>query len=229
MSADASSRAPPPDGRAVARGGSVASASSIADVVTDEQLMAAYKAGDAQAFRKIVERHNGPLYRFCLRSLRSPEIAADATQEIFLRMVKNATHWGQKAKVTTWMYTIARNFCIDESRKARFRKTDSLNESVSAAGNESVGEEKLDRVASDQPSSDRLVHATRTRKAIDNALATLPEEQRDVFLLREVSGLSFKEIADSTGVGENTVKSRMRYALIGLKKALEAAGFDDTG
>ena len=79
------------------------------------------------------------------------------------------------------------------------------------------------------PQSDSVAHGTRLRKAIDKALETLPEEQREVFLLREVSGLAFKDIADATGVGENTVKSRMRYALAGLKKALQTAGFHDTG
>jgi RNA polymerase sigma-70 factor, ECF subfamily len=188
--------------------------------------MAAYKAGEPAAFRVLVERHHGPVYRFCLRALRSPEAAADAAQEVFLRVVRNCAGWEPKAKFTTWVYTIARNHCIDEARKGRFRKTESLNETVGADGQ---GEEKIERVASPVPQSDQIAHGTRLRKAIDAALATLPEEQREVFLLREVSGLAFKEIAEATGVGENTVKSRMRYALAGLKKILGAQGFDDTG
>jgi RNA polymerase sigma-70 factor (ECF subfamily) len=196
------------------------------DARTDEELLAAYKGGDAGAFRALVERHQGPVYRFCLRALRSPEAAADAAQEVFLRVVKNAPTWEQKAKFTTWVYTIARNHCIDEARKGRFRRTESLNESVSKDGE---GEERIERVESTAPASDRAVHGTRLRKAIDDALATLPEEQREVFLLREVSGLQFKDIADATGVGENTVKSRMRYALTALKKVLAQKGFDDTG
>lgn len=188
--------------------------------------MAAYQAGDPQAFRKLVERHHAPVYRFCLRALRSPEAASDAAQEVFLRVVRNAAGWEPKAKFTTWVYTIARNHCIDEARKGRFRKTESLNETVGADGE---GEEKIERVVSPVPQGDKLAHGTRVRKAIDAALATLPEEQREVFLMREVSGLAFKDIADLVGVGENTVKSRMRYALAGLKKALSAQGFDDTG
>src|SRR5207248_9205219 len=94
---------------------------------------------------------------------------------------------------------------------------------------EGDGEQKIERVASPLPQSDSIAHGTRLRKAIDKALLTLPEEQREVFLLREVSGLAFKEIADATGVGENTVKSRMRYALAGLKRVLAGQGFADTG
>lgn len=196
------------------------------DTRTDEELMTAYRAGDPAAYRVLVERHHGPVYRFCLRSLRSPEAAADAAQEVFLRVVKNAMSWEPRAKFTTWVYTIARNHCIDEARKGRFRKTESLNEKV---GRDGEGEERVERVASDTPQADRLAHGTRLRRAIDDALAELPEEQREVFLMREISGLQFKEIADATGVGENTVKSRMRYALTALKKALSQKGFDDTG
>lgn len=221
MSADAATKPAPAATRAVAGGGARA-----ADQRTDEELMTAYRGGDPAAYRVLVERHHGPVYRFCLRSLRNPEAAADAVQEVFLRVVKNATSWEPRAKFTTWVYTIARNHCIDEARKGRFRKTESLHETV---GKDGEGEERIERVVADAPGADRVAHGARLRKAIDAALAELPEEQREVFLLREVSGLQFKDIADATGVGENTVKSRMRYALSALKKTLQQRGFDDTG
>ena len=190
---------------------------------TDEELLLSYQRGDPAAFRVLVERHHAPIYRFCLRALRSPEAAADAAQEVFLRVVKNIATWEPKAKFTTWVYTIARNHCIDEARKGRFRHTESLNETV---GKDDSSTERIDRVAAETPSQDRVLHGQRLRVAIDDALSTLPDEQRQVFLLREVSGLAFKDIADAVGVGENTVKSRMRYALASLKKSLEAKGFD---
>lgn len=194
----------------------------VKDDRSDEDLMAAYKAGEVSAYRVLVERHHAPVYRFCLRALRSPEAAADAAQEVFLRVVKNAGSWERKAKFTTWLYTLARNWCIDEARKARFRRTDSLNETISKDGD---GEERLDRVASEVPQQDRLADNVKLRKVLDTAIAELPDEQRDVFLLREQGGLQFKDIAELTGVGENTVKSRMRYALVALQKKLQAAGF----
>ena len=195
------------------------------DERSDEDLMAAYQAGEVVAYRVLVERHHAPVYRVCLRSLRSPEAAADAAQEIFLKVVKNAPGWERKAKFTTWLYTMARNWCIDESRKARFRKTESLNEGLGKAGDSDSGEQRLDRVVSELPQQDRVVDNRRLRKVIDDAVADLPEEQREVFLLREMSGLPFKDIAEATGTGENTVKSRMRYALVSLQKRLQAAGF----
>ena len=195
------------------------------DERNDEDLMAAYKGGEVAAYRVLVERHHAPVYRFCLRSLRSPEAAADAAQEIFLKVVRNAPTWERKAKFTTWLYTMARNWCIDESRKARFRKTESLNESLSKGSEGDSGEQRLDRVVSELPQQDRVVDNVRLRKVIDDAVKDLPEEQREVFLLREMSGLPFKDIAELTGTGENTVKSRMRYALLALQKRLQAAGF----
>lgn len=190
---------------------------------SDEELIAAYKNGRVEAFKTLVQRHEKPVYRFCLRSLGSPEAAADATQEVFLRVVRNAPRWEQKAKFTTWLYTIARNYCIDEARKGRFRKTESLNEP--ARRDDDGGEEKQDRVAAQTPASDAITDGRRVRAVIDDALATLPEEQREVFCMREYSGLAFKDIADAVGANENTVKSRMRYALTALRKALESAGF----
>jgi RNA polymerase sigma-70 factor (ECF subfamily) len=185
--------------------------------------MLAYKGGQVAAYRVLVERHHAPLYRFFLRALKSPEAAADAAQEIFLRVVKNAPSWEQKAKFTTWLYTMARNFCIDEARKAKFRKTESLNDKVDRDGD--GGDERIDRVASEVPQQDRLVDNGKLRRVLDDAIAALPDEQREVFLLREQGGLQFKDIADLTGVGENTVKSRMRYALGALQKRLADAGF----
>lgn len=190
---------------------------------SDEELITDYKNGKVDAFRVLVERHEKPVYRFCLRSLQSPEAAADATQEVFLRVVRNASKWEQKAKFTTWLYTIARNFCIDEARKGRFRKTESLNEPASRDGES--GEEKQDRVQATTPGSDSVTDHKRIRATLDEALAEMPEEQREVFCMREYGGLAFKDIAEAVGANENTVKSRMRYALGTLRKALESAGF----
>lgn len=190
----------------------------------DETLFAAYQAGQVAAFRILVERHHGPVYRFCLRSMGHAEAAQDATQEIFLRMVKNAASWQPKAKFTTWMYTIARNYCIDESRKAHHRQSESLNAPRFAAG-AGRGEERQDSVPTSLPSPEQNTDGARLRHVLNEAIEKLPDDQKAVFCLREQAGLPFKEIAELMGTGENTIKSRMRYALGALRKSLEAAGF----
>lgn len=192
--------------------------------VSDEALLEAYRSGQTSAFRTLVERHERPVYRFCLRALGDPEAAADATQEVFLRVIKHAPSWERKAKFTTWLYTIARNYCIDEARKGRFRKTESLNAPL-CPGDGEEGGERIDRVEDKAPLSDRLADGKRIREVVDRVLAELPPEQREVFCLREYAGLAFQDIADAVGAGENTVKSRMRYALLALRKGLLAAGF----
>ena len=138
--------------------------------------MAAYREGEAAAFQELVKRHERPLYRFCMRSLGNPDAAADATQEVFLRVVKNAARWEERAKFTTWMYTIARNFCIDEVRKRNFRKTDSLNEMVGR--DDDGGTEKIDQVTEQGPSSDRLTDSVRIRHVVDAALAERAPDAR---------------------------------------------------
>ena len=191
---------------------------------SDELLFSAYQKGQVAAFRVLVERHQGPVYRFCLRSMGNPEAAQDATQEIFLRVVKNAASWQPKAKFTTWMYTIARNFCIDESRKGQHRKSESLN-APRFGGGEGRSEERQDAIASALPSPEQNADGSRLRSVLDDAIAELPDDQKAVFCLREHAGLPFKEIATLMGTGENTIKSRMRYALGSLRKALEKSGF----
>ena len=193
---------PSPAGGALAPSSSSSSSSSPpassrgsgGDGRTDEQLFAAYKAGDAAAFRKLVERHHAPVYRFCLRALRSPEAAADAAQEVFLRVVKNCASWEPKAKFTTWLYTVARNHCIDEARKGKFRKTESLNE---AGGKDGEGADKIENVPSTTPQQDSIANDRRLRTAIDAELSPLPDEQREVFLMREVSEIGSASCRES--------------------------------
>lgn len=187
--------------------------------------MLAFKSGDARAFSTLVQRHRGPVYNFILRFVGHRQRAEDVLQETWLKVVRNSSEWQPKAKFTTWVYTIARNLCVDSARKESFRKTDSLDAPAShdASDGRSVGDLVADENAS---TPDRAAHNVRIRPMIEKALESLPTEQREVFLLREYQGIGFKEIAEVTGVNENTVKSRMRYALEGLRKRLAELGVD---
>ncbi len=184
--------------------------------------MQRYQKGDAHAFAVLLQRHRRGIFHFALRFLGNPEAAEDALQEIFLRVVKNAPRYEQRAKFTTWLYTIGRNYCIDASRKARYRRTSSLSDPV---GGEDSNRTREEMVEGTLPEPDRDVHNRRLGQAIASAVAALGDEQREVFLLREHAGLPFKEIGDITGVSENTVKSRMRYALEKLREQLREQGF----
>lgn len=187
--------------------------------------MLAFKSGDARAFATLVQRHRGPVYNFILRYVGHRQRAEDLLQETWLKVVRSSSEWEPKARFTTWVYTIARNLCVDSARKETFRKTDSLD--APASSDESDGRSMGDLVADDGTQApDRAAHNTRLRPLIEHTLQALPAEQREVFLLREYQGIGFKEIAEVTGVNENTVKSRMRYALEGLRKRLGELGVD---
>jgi RNA polymerase sigma-70 factor (ECF subfamily) len=181
---------------------------------SDEALMERFRDGEARAFEEILRRHGTPLYNFVLRYTKNTAVAEDIVQDVFARVVRNASGWEQRSKLSTWLYTIARNACIDAARRASHRNHPSLDQPMGA---DPEGRALGETVATDNPGGDRGAMDTEFRGALDKALAALPDEQREVFLMREVHHLPFKEIADITQVPVNTVKSRMRYALEGLR------------
>lgn len=185
--------------------------------------MLAFKAGDARAFATLVQRHRGPVFNFILRFVQQRQRAEDVLQETWLKVVRSSSEYEPKARFTTWVFTIARNLCVDSARKESYRHADSLD----APTGDDEGRALGDAVSDDgRTAPDRSAYNAGVRPVLEQAIAELPEEQREVFLLREYQGIGFKEIAQVTGVNENTVKSRMRYALEGLRKRLAVAGVD---
>lgn len=189
----------------------------------DEELLARFNDGDAAAFEVLLERYRRPVYNFILRSVRQRDRAEELLQEVFLRVVQRSTDFKGQSKLSTWMYTIARNLCIDHSRKMQFRRHRSLD--APTRGKEEDGPSLMSRVEGKELGADREAISHELRERIAYAVDELPEEQREVFLMRQVSHLPFQEIADIVGVPVNTVKSRMRYALERLQEAL--AEFED--
>lgn len=189
---------------------------------SDETLMLRYQQGDRAAFAQLVRRHQTALFNFALRQVRVQQVAEDVVQEAFVRVVSNAADFKHEARFTTWVYTITRNLCIDHLRKRALRKHPSLDES---RGEEGDGPTLGEQTADPRASVEREATGTELKERIARAVDTLPDEQREVFLMREIANLPFKEIAEITGVPENTVKSRMRYALERLQEAL--AEFED--
>lgn len=183
--------------------------------------MLAFRGGDARAFETLVRRHRGAVYNFLFRLCGQRQRAEDLLQETWLKVVRSAPTYETKAKFTTWVFTIARNHWVDAMRKDHYRKADSLDAPV---GDESDARPLVEQVEGSEAAPDRSAFNRALQPSIERALAALPPEQREVFLLREYHGVAFREIADVTGVPENTVKSRMRYALEGLRRSLTALG-----
>lgn len=188
--------------------------------VTDEALMTRYQRGDLTAFGTLVDRHKTPIFNFVLRQIRVPPQAEDLVQEVFLRIIESASSFKHEAKFTTWAYTIARNLCIDHMRKQSYRRHASLDQRESSEAGEgpALGEQVAD--LHPRASTERTAISSEIQVKVVAAVEALPGEQREVFLLRHVANLPFQEIAQITGTPENTVKSRMRYALERLQEAL---------
>jgi len=185
---------------------------------TDEELLAEFQQGDAGAFERLLRRHRSPLYTFFVRMLGDRARAEDLAQDTFLRIVRGAAAWEHRARFQTWLYTIARNLCVDAVRRDRFRRVESLDAEDGEEG------PPIDAVPSGSAGPDRQAESARLRPLLQRALLALPADQREVFVLREQAGLPFKEIAELVGANENTIKSRMRYALVALRKALADQG-----
>src|SRR5450631_734416 len=225
--ATAVTRRPRPDGGALAagaRGGE--DAVSVDGDSSDEQLLAAYRGGDVRAFEILLARYEKPIWSFLRRFVRDAEAAEDLLQEVFLRVVRDAQEsgpaWKGEAKFSTWLYTIARNLCIDRARRTAVRGSASIDGST---GTDEENTATLhERIAAPGPSTDAVVAGREAARRIDRAVAELPDDQREVFLMREVMELPFAEIASVVGVSEPTVKSRMRYALEKLRAALADLG-----
>lgn len=190
--------------------------------------MAAYQKGDVDAFSTLVARHEKPLWNFLRRFVQDPAVAEDLLQEVFLRVVRGAAEWQPSAKFSTWVYTIARNLCTDHARRMTFRKASSLDGPAHAASDgEGSGPRLVDGVAGADRGGERAAMNREVAARLEEAIAALPVDQREVFLMREVMDMPFAEIAAAVGASEPTVKSRMRYALERLRRALDE--FRDSG
>jgi RNA polymerase sigma-70 factor, ECF subfamily len=194
--------------------------------MSDDELLDRFAAGEAAAFGVLLNRYQRPVFNFIARNVRDGEAAADLLQEVFARVIQSAAEFRRSSKFSTWLYAIARNLCIDHLRRMSHRRHASLD---AAAGNGIADSASstpfVERIALEQPDVDRSAAAGRLRNRITQAVENLPDEQREVFLMRQVQQMPFSDIAIVVGVSENTVKSRMRYALERLQEAL--AEFED--
>jgi RNA polymerase sigma-70 factor (ECF subfamily) len=185
----------------------------------DAALMLAYAAGDAVAFNALYERHERPVFRFLRRSLgaEGESFADELHQEVWLAVVRNAANYVPRARFTTWLYGIARSKLIDHWRARRPGL--SLDEPAANDTDETL----LDLLAADSAAQPEAQALTRAQgAAFLRAVEQLPAVQREVFLLHAEGELTLAEIGTLTGVGMETAKSRLRYALTKLRATLAA-------
>ena len=172
---------------------------------TDEELMLAYAAGDIAAFETLYARHRGPLYRFIARGISPRATAEECFQDTWSRVVAARERYRPDARFSTWLYQIAQRLMIDQYRRARPQV--SMDDDDSPL--------HLPGEASEQP--EHRLTAFEEQRRLQQALAQLPDEQRIVLQLRLEQELSLEAIGEITGVGRETVKSRLRYAMDKLR------------
>jgi RNA polymerase sigma-70 factor, ECF subfamily len=183
------------------------------DSADDAELMLRYARGDMRAFETLYSRHRGALYRYLARHTRDRDVANDLFQEVWSKVIASRSRYEPRAKFQTFLFRIAHNCFIDHCRRA-------ANHAQPAATGDELWHETLPAPESEMP--DRHAERSEMVARYRVALLALPAEQRDVFLLYEETGLSLEEIATITGVGVETAKSRLRYALGKLRHALAA-------
>ena len=180
---------------------------------SDEDLMLAYAAGDAAAFDTLYARHKGGVYRYLLRQCRDAGIAEQLFQDVWMNLIRVRTTYQPSAKFTTWLYTLAHNRLIDHHRasgRVTLVSTDDENHADVVAALAASHRSEPESRAVNRELGERL----------KDAVAALPAAQRDAFLLQQEGGLTLEEIAVLTGVGAETVKSRLRYATNKLRAEL---------
>lgn len=183
----------------------------------DGELMVRYARGDLRAFGTLYARHRAPLYRYVARLVRDREAANDLFQDVWNRIIAHRDRYEPRAQFSTYLYRVAHNCCIDHLRRAAARPSP-----IADAPDRQDEDPMLALSAPDEESPEKRLECAELLARYRAALGSLPLEQRDAFLLAEQSGLSLEEIALVMGVGRETAKSRLRYAIAKLRKALAA-------
>lgn len=168
----------------------------------DTQLIRAYCEGDTRAFNMLVERWQHRIHRVAYRYFDSHDEAMEITQKTFIRVYKNLRTLDDRSRFPAWIYRIANNLCLDESKRAGRRRSSPIEQAAPRAA---------------AKTADGTLEQKECEALLQQALQQLPPEQRLVVIMKEYEGLKFREIAEVLDLPESTVKSRMYYGLRALR------------
>jgi RNA polymerase sigma-70 factor (ECF subfamily) len=186
--------------------------------VPERALLTRLRHRDAAAFETLVKTHQDRVYDFCVRMMSDREEAFDLTQEIFVSIHAHISDFREDARLSTWIFRIARNHCLNRLKYLRRRgrgRSDEYGEVQEQAINDAAG-------APQKP--DDALEASRLKALVRRAIDELDEDQRVLVVLRDIEGLSYEEIMEVTELAEGTVKSRLHRArekLAGILERLE--------
>ena len=183
-------------------------------MLSDQALLEMYQQGNREAISQLLERHSRRLRDYMRMLVKNNDVADDLLQEVLIKVVKviDEGRYTDKGRFLPWLLRIAHNRVLDYFRANKQAKT--VNES--SAGYDFLGSKNLA-----EPSIEDNLISEQLAEEVRSLVEMLPEEQRDVVRMRYYEGLSFKEIAEQTGVGINTALGRMRYALINMRQMIK--------
>ena len=181
---------------------------------SDYELVQAYLSGNEAAVEAIISRYKRKVYTFIYYRIRNKEIVADLFQETFIKVFKSIKEnkYAEDGKFGAWLMRIAHNLVIDYIRKENRLKTVAVD---------SYEYDVLNNRKLTEKNSEHSIIKDEIEHDVRRLLDYLPENQREVIIMRHFLGMSFKEIAEETNVSINTALGRMRYALINLKRLIE--------
>ncbi len=184
--------------------------------LTDNELIQLFQEGNTRAFDALIDRHQERIYNAILFMVKDSYLAEDLIQDIFIKIINNLklNKYNDEGKFLPWALRIAHNFCVDHFRKVK--RTPTIKTSDDQDLFEIIKH-------SDHPADYKMTR-TQTHRNIQELVDLLPEEQREIIVLRHYANLSFKEIAQMTNCSINTALGRMRYGLINLRKMMNERG-----
>ena len=184
------------------------------EVLSDQALLELYAQGNREAVSQLLERHTRRVCDYVRMMVKDNDVADDLTQEVLIKVVKvlDEGRYTDKGRFLPWVLRIAHNRVLDYFRAQKQVKT--VNES-------SAGFDLLDSKNFAEPSIEDTLISEQQAEEVRSLIEKLPEEQREVVRMRYYEGLSFKEIAEHTGVSINTALGRMRYALINMRQMIK--------
>ncbi len=186
----------------------------------DIELLKLYESGVRKAFEVLFRRYKKPLYRFIMKFLRDEEASRDAVQDVFIKVLKDPSRFEARSRFSTWLHAVARNLCLDMLRKRKIRNHPSLSHVPTGHNGIPTGPALAETLPASGLGTDEEAERGSIRLRLLVAISSIPAQQRRVFVLRELAGMSFREIAHELDIPLNTSKSTMRYALVNLRKAL---------
>lgn len=173
----------------------------------EKHLLRMAKSGDVEAFEQLIEGYQRKIFNIAFRMLGNYDDAGDMAQEVFIRMYKSISSFKEQSSLSTWIYRITTNVCLDELRKRKNRKITYIDEEIRLDD----GDVKR-QMENEGPSPEDYAETNEIKKVVRDAILQLPEEYRIIIVLRDIQGFSYEEIAAILKCPEGTVKSRISRA-----------------